>query len=242
MRRGRDALTIVQPRTLALKPFSCPLCGPTLLVRLAPNPIGVRCVRCAASAVTMSLVSVLRSLRPEFSSQAVYELSARGPLYEFLRRNVARLICSEYLDGVPPGTLHDGVLCQDVQKLTFAAATFDVCTSTEVFEHVADDALGFREIRRVLRESGVFVFTVPLGNMDATVERARLKDGEIEYLLPPVYHGDRIRGHGRVLAFRDYGRDITSRLRASGFSDAFIDWRFRGAFLGQGCGVVVAAV
>lgn len=43
-----------------------------------------------------------------------------------------------------------------------------------------------------------------------------------------------------MLAFRDYGRDITERLRASGFRDASIDGRFAKAFLGQGCGVVVA--
>lgn len=242
LRRAWYALTIVRPGALAIKPFDCPLCGPTFLVRLAPNPVGVRCLRCAASAITLSAVSVLRSVRPGFGSQAVYELSASGPMYEFLQANVANLICSEYFDEVPPGDKSNGVQCQDVQRLTFADGSFDVCTSTEVFEHVADDALGFREIRRVLRDGGVFVFTVPLADAEATVERAKLKDGKIEHFLPPEYHGDRIRGRDRVLAFRNYGRDITSRLCASGFSNALIDWRFRSAFLGQGCGVVVAEV
>jgi SAM-dependent methyltransferase len=131
------------------------------------------------------------------------------------------------------------VLCQDVQQLTFPDASFDVCTSTEVFEHVADDARGFREIRRVLRAGGAFVFTVPLGDAEATVERAESQGGRIVHLLPPEYHGDRIRGRDRVLAFRNYGRDIVERLRTAGFAHARIDWRCREAFLGHGVGVVV---
>ena len=165
LHRARYAVTIIRPRALPLRPFICPLCGPTFLLRLAANAVGVRCMRCGASAITMSLMSVLRAMRPGFAFRAIYELSTRGPLYDFLRRSVSNLTCSEYFDDVPLGAYRDGVLCQDVQALTFSDASFDVCTSTEVFEHVADDALGFREIRRVLRDGGVFVFTVPLAEM-----------------------------------------------------------------------------
>ena len=105
---------------------------------------------------------------------------------------------------------------------------------------MADDRAGFREIRRVLRENGVMVFTVPLSSSPTTVERAVEVAGKIEHLLPPEYHGDRIRGQGGVLVFRDYGTGITERLRAEGFADAVIDRRYEKAFLGQGCGVVIA--
>jgi len=238
--RFRTALSLLEPRALGMRPSSCPICGPSLLVRLAALPIGVRCVRCAASAITLSLVAVLRSARPAFRSEAVYELSARGPLYRYLRREVPRLTASEYFDDTPPGASRDGVLCQDIRRLTFADASFDVCTSTEVFEHVADDLAGFREIRRVLRPGGVMVFTVPISSSAVTVERAVEREGAIEHLLPPEYHGDRIRGQGRVLVFRDYGADITARLRAQGFAEAAIDRRYETAFLGHGCGVIVA--
>jgi SAM-dependent methyltransferase len=238
--RVRSALSMLQRGALAVRPFRCPICGPTLLLRLAAEPIGVRCVRCAASAITLSHVSVLKSVRPGFRGEAVYELSARGPLCEFLKREVANLTSSEYFDDVPPGSRRNGVLCQDVQHLTFADGSFDICTSTEVFEHVADDTRGFHEIRRVLRKDGILVFTIPLARSEATVERATVRGGKVEYLLPPIYHGDRLRGRGRVLVFRDYGLDITDRLHSHGFAEAFIDWRFEAAFLGQGCGVVVA--
>jgi SAM-dependent methyltransferase len=240
LRRAGQAFAMLQPGALAAWPFRCPSCGPSVLVRIAPNAIGVRCLRCAASAATLSLIAVLQSARPRFAAEAVYELSARGPFVDFLRRCVPRLTCSEFFDDVPRGERRDGVLCQDVQQLTFTDASFDVVTSTEVFEHVADDARGFSEVRRVLRPGGVFIFTVPLADAEATVERACLRNGEIEHLLPPEYHGDRIRGRNRVLAFRNYGRDITRRLQSCGFSAAHIDARCATAFLGHGSGVIVA--
>ena len=240
LHRARSALGLLQPRALAARPFSCPICGPSLLVRLSRQAIGVRCVRCAGSAITLALVSVLGSVRPGFRGESLYELSARGPLFEYLEREVPRLTASEYFEDTPPGTRRGDVLCQDIRRLTFADGSFDVCTSTEVFEHVADDHAGFREVRRTLREGGVMVFTVPLSGAPATVVRAVEKDGKIEHLLPPEYHGDRIRGQGRVLVFRDYGDDITARLRAAGFAGATIDRRYETAFLGQGCGVIVA--
>src|SRR5262245_4855126 len=242
LQRLRAAVFLLRPSQVALRGFRCPICGPSLAVRLSATEIGVRCVRCAASSMTLSLVGVLKSLRPGLGDEAVYELSSRGPLFEFLRREVRRLTFSEFFDDVEPGAWRNGVQCQNVQRLTFNDGSFDVVTSTGVFEHVADDASGFREIRRVLRPGGIFVFTVPLYGGNETVERARMRDGAIEHLLAPEYHDDRIRGRGHVLAFRNYGRDITERLQSSGFRSAEIDWRFKGGFLGQGSGVVVARV
>jgi SAM-dependent methyltransferase len=240
LHRVRTAASLVQPRHLALRAFRCPMCGPSVLLRLSRETIGVRCLRCGASAATLSLARVLEDVRPGFRSEAVYEMSSRGPWFRFLRRDVPRLTGSEYFDDLQPGAWRGGVQCQDVQRLTFADASFGVCTSTEVFEHVPDDARGFREIRRVLRPGGIFVFTVPLSRAQATVERAALRDGEVEHLLPPAYHGDRIRGRGKVLVYRDYGMDIVERLRREGFAEAWIDGRFSAAFLGHGSAVVVA--
>lgn len=147
----------------------------------------------------------------------VYELSSRGALCRYLRRAFARVTVSELFDGVPPGGFHNGVQCQDVQALTYADAVFDLVTSTEVFEHVADDGRAFAEVHRVLRPGGHLVFTVPL--MAApTLERARVEGGAVVHLVEPEYHGDRLRGRRGVLAFRTYGPDIVSRLERAGFA------------------------
>jgi SAM-dependent methyltransferase len=197
------------------------MCGPSLLVKLRNDAVGIRCIRCGGSAIHMSIAQTLAEALPDFASRRVYELSSGGAFFEYLRRRCRHLTCSEYFDDVPLGEFRNGIQCQDVERLTYEASSFDLCTSTEVFEHVPDDLRGFRELFRVLRAGGLLLLTVPLADGGRTVERARrLDDGKVQYLLPPAYHGDRIRGKGEVLCYRDYGLDIVERLRASGFSKA----------------------
>ena len=217
--RLRRLLQTVRLSELAVTRANCATCGFGILLRLACSESGVRCPRCGASAVTQSLAAVASAEIGNLSQYAAYEMSARGPLVDFLRRRCASLVTSELIDGVEPGTRHDGVLCQNVERLTFADGSFDLCTSTEVFEHVQDDAEGFREVFRVLRPGGFFVFTVPLFDQAATVERMGWRDGERVHVLPAEYHADRYRG-AVILVQRDYGRDIVDRLYAAGFGSA----------------------
>ncbi|HSX61524.1 MAG TPA: methyltransferase domain-containing protein [Tahibacter sp.] len=214
-------LQTLRPSELALARERCAACDWPWLVRLARNELGVRCPRCGASAVTQSLAATVRAELPALAQAEAYEMSARGPLVGFLRRRCATLTTSELLDGVAAGETRDGVLCQNVERLTFDDARFDLCTSSEVFEHVEDDAAGFREVRRVLRPGGRFVFTVPLCDAAQTVERFARRGGERVAVLPPAFHADRYRG-ATILVQRDYGRDIVDRLRAAGFDDARI--------------------
>jgi len=240
--RAKYSLSILQLRALAMRTFYCPLCSGRLLVRISFNELGVRCLSCAASTITLSMVSALGFVRPGFRQDKTYELSSRGPLFNYLRREIEQLSVSEYFDDLQPGEFRNGVQCQDVQRLTYPEAHFDLVTSSEVFEHVADDRKGFSEIRRVLRPGGAFIFTVPIEDADVTTERAELRENRIEHLLPPTFHDDHIRGRGAVLVFRDYGRDIVNRLIAAGFQSVHIESRFKKAFLGTGREVVVASV
>jgi ubiquinone/menaquinone biosynthesis C-methylase UbiE len=129
---------------------------------------------------------------------------------------------SEFLPGVAPGETLDGVRCEDVQELTFSDESFQLCTSTEVFEHVVDDKKGFSEVHRILKAGGKLIFTVPMTVNTLTIERAYLKNGEVVHLLEPEFHGDSYAKSQRVLCFRNYGMDIVSRLKESGFADAVI--------------------
>ncbi len=209
---------------LRLQAMHCPVCASIRpIVKLNDNEIMVRCLYCRSSAVTMSIVAVLRHIVPDLEKKIIYELSARGALFRYLSRHSRQLFVSEFFEDVSPGAFLNGVQCQDVQHLTYPSESFDVCTATEVFEHVPDDLKGFSEIRRVLKPGGVFVFTVPLGGFDETIERARITPaGNVRHLLPPEYHRDPIRSHRPVLSFRDYGRDIVDRMKSQGFSRAEI--------------------
>lgn len=213
-------------RKLRVRVIYCPVCMTRRpVIRLDENETSVRCLICRSSAITMSLVSVLRNIVMDLETMVVYELSSRGALFHYLSRHAGQLFSSEYFPDVTPGSFLNGIQCQDVQNLTYASESFDVCTSTEVFEHVPDDLKGFSEIRRVLRPNGVFVFTVPLSDQAKTIERAKVTpNGTIQHLLSPEYHKDPIRDNIPVVSFRDYGQDIMARLTSQGFVHAeFVD-------------------
>jgi SAM-dependent methyltransferase len=187
------------------------------VVRLNKTTLGTRCVRCRSSQVHRAMGLALAHLELPRSPR-VYELSSRGAFFRFLSRRYSQFYFSEYYDDVPPGEKKGRVICQDVQKLLLEDGSFDLVTSTEVFEHVPDDRRGFREVHRVLAPGGHFVFTVPLADGPATVERCQLlPDGTLVHFHPPEYHGDRIRGRNAVLAFRNYGMDLIDRLEEAGF-------------------------
>ena len=217
--RLRSGLALLRPREMAARLDRCPYCGPTLFVRLRREAIGVRCVRCAASAIHLVIGRALRDHVPDLADRDVCELSARGPLAAFLKRSAKSATLSEYFADAEPGSYRRGVRCEDVQRLSYPDASFDLVTHTEVLEHVPDDARAFAELFRVLRPGGLMLFTVPLHGGPTTVERARLENGTIRHLLEPVHHLDPLRHEG-ILAFRDYGLDILDRLSSAGFVDA----------------------
>lgn len=218
------ALASTNWRQLRLAMSFCPLCNKSrVFVRLADNEIGVRCLSCKGTSITLSLVEVLLSISPSLESKTVYELSCRGPLFRFLQQHSKSAFCSEYFEDVLPGECSNGIQCQDVQKLTHPSGSFNICTSTEVFEHVANDLRGFSEICRVLKPSGAFVFTVPIDLNNKTIERATPRpEGGVRHLLPAEYHGDPLSEDNRILAYRNYGVDILDRLLRSGFARAEI--------------------
>lgn len=218
--RLRSGLALLDLREFAMAKAPCPFCGPSLFVRLNDRDYGVRCVRCAASAVHLALGLALHEKFKDVPSRDVCEFSARGPLVEYLMREARSLAISEYFEGVAPGELHLGVRCEDMQHLSYADASFDLITHTEVLEHVPDEHRALAQLHRVLRPGGWMLFTVPLHDGAHTIERARICHGVLEHLHPPIYHTDPLRDGAGILAYRDYGRDILQRLGAAGFVDA----------------------
>jgi SAM-dependent methyltransferase len=216
LKAGFSALSL---REFAIGRAPCPFCGVSLFLRLNASEAGLRCIRCAASTVHVSIGLAVNNAVPDLSRADAYELSALGPFVAYLRSRVRNFSCSEYHPDIAPGTEWQSVRCEDVQRLTWPDGSFDLVTHTEVFEHVPDDVRGFHELRRILRVGGRMFFTVPLTDMPHTIERARLVDGEIEHILPPEFHTDPFKGNSQVLVFRDYGLDITDRLKDAGFTD-----------------------
>lgn len=202
--------------------------------------MGIRCTQCGASAVSQSLAKVFRKKTSGDCSLKVYELSSTGPFVNYLLASNHQVTLSELIDDVIPGEYLNGVMCQDVQNLTFANQSFDICTSSEVFEHVEDDIKGFAEIYRVLKPGGQLLFTVPINLQKPTTERTQLINGKRTNVLPPEYHTDKLRGPGKVFCYRNYGYDVVDRLTSVGFKNCQIIEPVKDELFGFGRPVIYA--
>jgi O-antigen biosynthesis protein len=111
---------------------------------------------------------------------------------------------------------------QDLEALTFGDDSFDVVLTSDVMEHVRLDDRAHREIARVLRPGGFYLFTVPHTRaVRETLVRVQVGDpGDPStdvHLLEPEYHGSADDGEGGVLSYRAYGTDLDDTLASLGF-------------------------
>jgi len=156
--------------------------------------------------------------------EVVYITEQVTPLYQFLLPRLPHVIGSEFLgDTVTRGaTDARGVRNEDLTRLTFPDATFDVLLSFDCFEHMPDFLGGMREVGRVLKPGGRMLWTVPFRrDLEKNLIRATLgPDGRVVHHLPPEFHGDPINAEG-CLCFTHFGWEMFSQLRQAGFRDAY---------------------
>jgi len=198
------------------------------------------CRSCCSSLRVRGIADVLLSLygsgatsvaelvrRPQFRLLDVAEINtigSMGSLHSFLVQ-LPRLAFSEYRGADRLGEVIHGARNEDICRLTYADESFDLVLSSDTLEHVPDFHAALREVRRVLKPGGRFLFTVPIVASRPTTEaRAAIGgDGEVVHLLPPLYHG---RGAGLyryvpvgddLLAFTEFGSDLTDHMREAGF-------------------------
>ncbi len=146
----------------------------------------------------------------------ILESSARGP-YPMMLDDKFDYYATEY---DPTGKETDTRKFADFQKMSYPDATFDIVIASDVFEHVRDDVAGYREVFRVLKPGGSFLLTVPYQhNQPQTIKRVDTSGATDVHLLEPEYHG----GGGHTLTYRNYGRDLLSLLRSTGFSVGYLE-------------------
>jgi SAM-dependent methyltransferase len=152
----------------------------------------------------------------------MYEAQSTGNINDCLK-DLSDYLCSEYFDDIKPGALdQNGILCQDLQKLTFSDSLFDLVITQDVFEHIQEPEKAFAEICRVLKPGGFHIFTIPYHEGKKTLRRITIEGGKRTILYPEVYHGDPLRNQG-ALVYTDFGEDFVTMLESQGFvTDAFL--------------------
>lgn len=224
-KRVHNLLNLLQSTSVYDWKFSfsyCPLCcRKTPFISFKRTVIATRCLFCSNTCVNLSLIPVIRNILPVSSA---YEMSSYGGTHDFLKQNVPYLQISEFYPNHKLGSFVNGIRNEDVQKLTFKDESFDLVTSNQVMEHVPDDIAGYKEIYRILKPEGFFIFSVPLFNIEKTIQRAAIFNGSIKHFEIPEYHGSRLEGPKSVLTFwKHSSNDITSRLNKVGFFTKIVE-------------------
>ncbi len=123
---------------------------------------------------------------------------------------------SDHTEGADPGAIMAGTRHEDLTRLTYADAVFDLILTSETLEHVPDLHRALAEIHRVLVPGGRHLFTVPLlPHVPTTFPRTRLgADGAIIDLVPPIRHPG---GDTGWPVHTEFGADFPKILRNAGF-------------------------
>ncbi len=209
----------------------CNICGKsTIFVCIDVKTVrnNMYCPFCKSSSRKRHVAKLLIDIIPNVSNLAeipsnkhlenkfnIYNADLNDAFYKVLYEYKS-YYCSSYIPNVEPGTeTRSRVFCQDLEKLTFADENFDVVITEDVFEHIRNYDLAFEQVYRVLKKGGYHIFTVPCFFDKPTLIRVDTNGEEDIHLLPPEYHGDRIRG--KILAYRTFGIDIFKTLEKIGF-------------------------
>jgi O-antigen biosynthesis protein len=158
--------------------------------------------------------------------QKVYVMEQVTPIFNWASDTLKehQLIGSEYLGHeYEGGTSIRGIRHEDIENLSFRDAEFDLIVSNDVFEHVPNPPKALAECARVLKPGGLMLATIPFhSEADLSISRARLRNGQVEHILQPTFHGNPVSANGS-LVFTDFGWDVLDSMKVAGFSEVTLE-------------------
>jgi Methyltransferase domain len=198
----------------------------------------MRCKFCGATMRERQLASGLLQIIAKRVGQTENDLQAfrRNPRATFrildsdsfsaisrILRGLPGYVHSQFLPGQRNGEiLADGSVNVNLEAIPFPEASFDVILTSDVMEHVEDDAQAHREIFRCLAPEGTYLFTVPYD--DCMIGHRQLTQGtglaSRYFILEKHIHGDPHAKSG-IIAHRIYGRQLLDDLGDMGFDVRF---------------------
>jgi Methyltransferase domain len=185
-------------------------------------------VRRLAGVEAPSLAELPRRIRGRrlsvYDTQLPFDFGAAAyPIPEILRdKGWLNVHLSTFRPGERPGRkLGRRTTNQDLEHLRFPDESFDILITSDVLEHVRLAQAAHREIRRVLRPGGIYLFTVPHFRNRETFTRVQVVDPDDPsrdlFLTEAEYHGDANSTDGRALSYRSFGTDLDAELEGLGF-------------------------
>jgi len=149
----------------------------------------------------------------------IYNTESSGPVHNRLIK-YPYYIYSEYFgEQYKSGEKVNGILNEDLNKLSFNDDTIDIVISSDVFEHIPSPYKAHKEVYRVLKKDGYHIFSVPFyQNQYLDETRAIVSKKEVtKYFKKPIYHDDGVRPEKGILVFTIFSLEMLSKLFALGF-------------------------
>ncbi len=195
--------------------FNCPDCNSSLRYRDQAQAI----LNEFANGHEISLNRLVANGR--LDEVHIYEPAIHGPFVSRFR-HLRNYTHSYYWEDAQNGDVINGVAFENLHELSFPDMTFDLVITSDVMEHVADPYIAFAEIHRVLKIGGVHIFSIPnrwpIDNN--SLERAKIVDGTLEYILEPRYH--RAGDGSPSLVITEFGSDIVEKLAVLNYSTQIV--------------------
>lgn len=168
------------------------------------------CPRCGAHDRLRHLILYLRAsgLMSGIGGARVLHFAPEPGLVDLLSAlGPSRYVLADLIPGLP------GVEAIDIQSIPYADAEFDFVIANHVLEHVEDDLLALREIRRVLRPGGAAILQTPYcARLTSTWSDGGIDSGPARWVA-----------YGQEDHVRLYGRDIFDRFASVGLDNAVSD-------------------
>ncbi|MDP4285484.1 MAG: class I SAM-dependent methyltransferase [Bacteroidota bacterium] len=174
-----------------------------------------KCSNCNSIPRNRALVNALNIFYPNWKNSTLHESSPGGPLSFYLSKNAKGYSSSHFFEDIPRGAHSGDFRSEDLSALTFEDESLDIFITSDVFEHVMEPEKAFKEIARVLKKGGAHIFTMPwYPKYEKSIQRAKIENNEIIFLLEPIYHGNPISEKGSLVTY-DWGRDFVNYIYKS---------------------------
>jgi SAM-dependent methyltransferase len=188
--------------------LQCKSCGATLRHRtLAAALLRVVSTRSKRQITAIRDIdaSALHGLR-------ILDTDAFSPISERLKQ-LPDYIVSSFRPDLPFDTeIEPGYFNVNLENMGFESASIDIVLTSDVMEHVRGVDNAHREISRILKTGGCYIFTVPY---DPSIAGHKIlvdtSGAEDVFLVPPQYHGDPL--SGGILAYRVFGKQLFADLQ-----------------------------
>jgi SAM-dependent methyltransferase len=196
------------------------------------------CSRCQLNnrqRATLFMIKEAVTKRATIGQLSLYAMEHVSPLFNWLDKNLNNVtcICSKYLGKKVGGGNNVNGVCYE--NLNFIDQHFDFIISNNVLEHVNLPERVVAEMYRVLKPHGEIFVTEPIDIYAThTTCRAKRINGELKYLLPPMYHSSPLSEEG-ILVFNNFGWDFLEQLKAVGFQDVSLCyyWSYLYGYMGE---------